>query len=163
LAGLCADQLVLETELASPRGMLGALKRRLIGADNSSSSMLFHEGDEVNRDPTNWWSPTARCVEAMLRSCGFCAVRTVAARRARGVVHGFAPRHGDDVANMIRRYGTERVAAQSARCFDWPADAAGIEPRLRQASIPQFATLRQALAESASKQWHQHERWSARA
>ena len=163
LAQLCDDQLILETELASPRGLLGAFKRRIVGADNASSSMLFHEGDEVNRDPTNWWSPTARCVESMLRSCGFCAVQTVTVRRARGVVHGFSPRHGKDVAQLVQRFGQERVLRQAAQLFGWPNDVTELEARLRESTIPQFAALRQALAESASKQWHQQDKWSAQA
>ena len=163
LAGLCADQLVLETELASPRGVMGALKRRLVGADNAASSMLFHEGDEVNRDPTNWWSPTARCVEAMLRSSGFCDVKTVARRRARGVIQGFSPRHGADVPELERNYGSAEVARHLNAILGESNSEASLESRLRSLSIPQFAMLRQTLAEDRSKRWHQHDKWSARA
>ncbi len=37
--------------------------------------MAFYPGTELNRDPTNWWGPNPRAVEAMLRDVGFRKVR----------------------------------------------------------------------------------------
>ncbi len=37
----------------------------------------YFEGDEYNGDPTNFWAPNRRCLEAMLRDVGFKRVETV--------------------------------------------------------------------------------------
>jgi len=37
----------------------------------------YFEGDEYNGDPTNFWAPNRRCLEAMLRDVGFSRVETV--------------------------------------------------------------------------------------
>jgi len=37
--------------------------------------MQFHPGATLGNDPTNWWTPNRRCVEAMLRDLGFQQVR----------------------------------------------------------------------------------------
>ncbi len=34
----------------------------------------FFEGNELNNDPSNWWGLNRRCIEALLRSCGFQAI-----------------------------------------------------------------------------------------
>ena len=33
--------------------------------------MRFFENDDLNDDPSNWWAPNRRCLEAMLRTSGF--------------------------------------------------------------------------------------------
>jgi len=33
--------------------------------------MVFFPGKELNNDPTNWWAPNIRCLEAMLKVSGF--------------------------------------------------------------------------------------------
>ena len=33
--------------------------------------MRFFEGRELMGDPTNWWAPNRRCLEALLRASGF--------------------------------------------------------------------------------------------
>jgi tRNA (mo5U34)-methyltransferase len=37
----------------------------------------YFEGDEYNGDPTNFWAPNRRCLEAMLRDVGFSRIETV--------------------------------------------------------------------------------------
>jgi tRNA (mo5U34)-methyltransferase len=37
--------------------------------------MQFHPGMTLGNDPTNWWTPNRRCVEAMLHELGFQQVR----------------------------------------------------------------------------------------
>ncbi|HEX2062937.1 MAG TPA: DUF1698 domain-containing protein [Acidimicrobiales bacterium] len=37
----------------------------------------FLEGDELDGDPTNWWSPNLRAVESMCRAAGFSRVEVV--------------------------------------------------------------------------------------
>jgi tRNA (mo5U34)-methyltransferase len=37
----------------------------------------YFEGDEYNADPTNFWAPNRRCLEAMLRDVGFKRIQTV--------------------------------------------------------------------------------------
>ena len=158
LAHLCQDQVIVESELASPRGLWGAVKRRIRGADNATSSMLFHESDELNHDPTNWWTPTPKCIEAMLRSCGFCGVRTVCVHRARGVSHGFAPHHGDDVPRLVQTYGPSEVATAATTVLEHPVDPEQAVAELQSAAIFQLAAIRQLLVEQASKQWHEQNR-----
>jgi len=36
----------------------------------------FCQGSSLNADPTNYWAPTTRCVEAMLDECGFSVSKT---------------------------------------------------------------------------------------
>jgi tRNA (mo5U34)-methyltransferase len=43
----------------------------------ATASMEFYEGDEYGGDPTNWWGPSVRLVEAMCRVCGFKGVEKV--------------------------------------------------------------------------------------
>lgn len=40
-------------------------------------SMTFYEGDEYGGDPTNWWGPSVKLVEAMCRTSGFSLVEKV--------------------------------------------------------------------------------------
>ncbi len=51
------EQLILETHIERVGG--------------SRPAMVFYQGSELNRDPTNWWGPTPSAVEAMLSSVGF--------------------------------------------------------------------------------------------
>lgn len=38
-------------------------------------TMVYYENDELNHDPSNWWGPNRKCVEAMLRTAGFCNIQ----------------------------------------------------------------------------------------
>ena len=40
-------------------------------------AMFYYEGDELNKDATNWWGPNKLCVEAMLRTTGFKNIEQV--------------------------------------------------------------------------------------
>jgi tRNA (mo5U34)-methyltransferase len=35
---------------------------------------VYYEHGECNNDPTNWWGPSSRCIEAMLRTGGFSRI-----------------------------------------------------------------------------------------
>lgn len=52
-------------------------------ADLTRPAMAFYPGAELAGDPTNWWGPNPLAVEAMLRSVGFRAVKTVSIFRPR--------------------------------------------------------------------------------
>ena len=43
----------------------------------------FFEGEELDRDPTNWWGANSACIEAMIRSSGFKRVECIAKRATR--------------------------------------------------------------------------------
>jgi tRNA (mo5U34)-methyltransferase len=79
---LCNDQLVLESEIR--RGWSPTLK--------------FLPGKELNRDPSNWWVPTKKCLIAMVESAGFKVERSIqhthhrfmlSARKVRDVAPAF--------------------------------------------------------------------------
>ncbi len=36
--------------------------------------MRFFPGSELNNDPSNWWAPNRRCVEALMQGSGFSDV-----------------------------------------------------------------------------------------
>lgn len=40
-------------------------------------AMIYYEGNELAGDPTNWWGPNQKCVEAMLRTVGFKSIEMV--------------------------------------------------------------------------------------
>lgn len=155
LARLCSGQIILETELVSPPGLWGKIKRRILGPDNATPSMRFIESTEVNRDPTTWWTPTAKCVEAMLRSAGFCAVSTAVIRRVRGAFCGFTPDVGDDAERLIHAFGDASTAGALTRLLHTEIAAPDVLQRLQQLTIPQFAAIQQDLAEESSRKWHQ--------
>jgi len=41
-------------------------------------AMAFYVGDELNRDPTNWWAPNVVGLCDMLRAVGFTRMQVVA-------------------------------------------------------------------------------------
>ena len=143
IASLCREKLILETRLDSPFGLWGALKRRLLGPDNRSSSMRFCEGAQVNADPTTWWTPTAQCVGAMLRSCGFCSVKQVDKQGWRGIFHGDSPRWGSDVLDLVQSLGSQRVALAYEEETGCSLEGKEVVETLRKVSIPQFAAIKQ--------------------
>jgi tRNA (mo5U34)-methyltransferase len=57
IAPISRELLVVETETALD--------------DEDRPAMVFFPGAELNRDPTNWWAPNIRCMDAMLRHVGF--------------------------------------------------------------------------------------------
>ena len=151
-AQLCRQRLILETRLDSPFGLWGALKRRLLGPDNTRASMRFCERDEINGDPTNWWTPTAKCVQAMLRSSGFCAVEKVAQQGWRGIFHGCHPRLGRDAGELVQSLGEGLVAQSCREELEGPVEEGQVVDILHGVSIPQFAAIKQKALEAARKQ-----------
>lgn len=67
IAAVTRHQLILETkvDLLSCR----------------SPAMAFYVGDDLNRDPTNWWAPNVAGLRDMLRAVGFKSVQVVSAPR----------------------------------------------------------------------------------
>jgi tRNA (mo5U34)-methyltransferase len=63
---LCRDRLFLETHVSDEE--FPELADRPVA--------VFCHGASLNADPTNYWAPTTRCVEAMLDECGFDVVTT---------------------------------------------------------------------------------------
>lgn len=67
--GVVGKQLILETHVDL--------------ADLTRPAMAFYPGTELAGDPSNWWGPNPLAVEAMLKSVGFRAVKTVSIFRPR--------------------------------------------------------------------------------
>jgi tRNA (mo5U34)-methyltransferase len=61
MAQLAGDTFILET--------------RMTMRHTRKPVMQFHPGQTLENDPTNWWTPNRRCVEAMLRDVGFREIR----------------------------------------------------------------------------------------
>lgn len=61
VALLSADTLIVET--------------RMTMRHSRKPVMQFHPGRTLENDPTNWWTPNRRCVEAMLRDLDFRQIR----------------------------------------------------------------------------------------
>ena len=96
----------------------------------------------------------------MLRSTGFCNVRTVWQLERRGMFHGYSPRHGSDAANLIQQYGEADVRATMDSVCGSSIAAADALTALKALTIEDFGNVKQTLAEQRSKQWHQVERWN---
>jgi hypothetical protein len=160
IAALCRRQLIMETEVADlPQGRRFRLLSSLTGYKAPQSWMEFYPGDEINRDPTTWWAPTPRCAEEMLRSCGFCGVKTVSNALRRGMFHGFPPRQGEDVEVLLRAYGRTLVASICTQVVGRQTTEAEVLDTLREMTIVDFGRVRQGVAEARSKHWHQGDRW----
>jgi tRNA (mo5U34)-methyltransferase len=67
VAEVTVGQLILETEVD------------LIGLSRPAAA--FYPGDELNRDPTNWWAPNPAALAGMLRAVGFARVEAVSGPR----------------------------------------------------------------------------------
>ena len=57
-ASVCNDVFLLETHVT-------------LSDDLQWPMMLFYPGSELNDEPTNWWGPNVRCVDAMMEHLGF--------------------------------------------------------------------------------------------
>ena len=160
LATLCRKQLIVETEVASiPEGRRAQLAKALAGSPFPEHWMEFFPGGEINHDPTTFWAPSIPCAEAMLRSCGFCGVKTVSSANNRAVFHGFSPDVGNDVDQLIERAGASAVVPAATEVLGRAVEAANLATVLKRTSITEFGRIRQAALEIKAKQWHQHERW----
>ena len=57
-ASVCRDVFLLETHVT-------------LKDDDEWPMMLFYPGTELNNEPTNWWGPNIRCVDALVEHLGF--------------------------------------------------------------------------------------------
>jgi tRNA (mo5U34)-methyltransferase len=55
---VCKQELIVETHVT-------------LNDDLERPFMLFYPGTELNGEPTNWWGPNPRCVDAMVEHLGF--------------------------------------------------------------------------------------------
>ncbi len=155
LAEVCNDQIIVETEVVPERsGWKWQLLDPLLSEAIPEAYMVFIEGSEINRDPTNWWVQSRSCVEGMLRSCGFCDVKTVDHTWSRGVFHGFSPRHGNDVARFQQDYPGEIIEEAFRRAIG------NNRADLKTLTVVQFGKLKHEAAVLVAKKWHHHDRWS---
>lgn len=154
LAAVCREQIIVETEIVPDRGGLKwKLLRPWLGKVLPEAYMIFIDGDQINHDPTNWWVQSPRCIEGMLRSCGFCNVRTVDSTSSRGIFYGFSPEHGDDVTTIQEKYPEEII--REALRLAVGNDRVG----LRSLTVTQFGKVKQQAAELIAKKWHRGDRW----
>lgn len=87
---LCRGELYLETQvldnaLLLPDGTLTTLDAVSPGL-RELPIMQFHPGTSLNRDPTNYWTPSAACLTSMLEENQFKILRSNVAG-ARAIVH----------------------------------------------------------------------------
>jgi tRNA (mo5U34)-methyltransferase len=57
-AAVCKEQFIIETHVT-------------LNDDLKRPMMLFYPGTELNDEPTNWWGPNPRCVDALIEHLGF--------------------------------------------------------------------------------------------
>lgn len=72
---VCTQELIVETHVTT-------------NDDLEWPMMLFYPGTELNGEPTNWWGPNARCLDAMMEHLGFEIIGRVTAEQS---VAGFQP------------------------------------------------------------------------
>ncbi len=76
-ASVCNEVFLLETHCT-------------VNDDLSYPMMLFYPGSELNNDPTTWWGPNPRCVDAMMEHLGF-AVEDRVVWEQPGITGGIEP------------------------------------------------------------------------
>ena len=57
-ASICKQEFIVETHVT-------------LNDDLGLPMMLFYPGSELNDEPTNWWGPNARCMDALMEHLGF--------------------------------------------------------------------------------------------
>jgi len=71
-AAIAKEEFILETHVT-------------LNDDLNWPMMLFYPGTELNDEPTNWWGPNPRCVDAMMGHLGFEVIgRATAEQRVTG-------------------------------------------------------------------------------
>ncbi len=70
VASVTKDRLILETYVDN--------------LNNRRPSMVFYPDNNTNADPTSWWGPNVKCVEAMLKSVGFNKTKVISFKKHRG-------------------------------------------------------------------------------
>ncbi len=136
LAQLCNEQLILETAIVP-------------SADRPY--MQFLEWDESNQDYTNWWAFSVDCVVAMLRSCGFSAVRPTYEGNGRAVINAFAPRLGSGIRQLLARFG-DALVGEAYQHVVGPPPGSSLERNLADLPIDIFGKVKQWAAER--EQWY---------
>ena len=61
------------------------------GLKNRRPAMIYYPGTDANPDPTSWWGPNIKCVEAMLKTVGFQKTTVASLKKHRGI---FSPNTG---------------------------------------------------------------------
>lgn len=101
LAAITRETMVLETVLDAP--------------SETRPGMIFYPGDELDGDPTNWWGPNRRCVEALLELYGFKQIAFAMNGKARGSFHAHKQLlHGKSLRGQ-QRGGRARSNRQGSR------------------------------------------------
>ena len=76
-------------KIASVTKELLIVESLCINKYNNEAVAWFFEKDEWKKDPTNWWGPNRKCIEAMTRAAGFKEVRCVSNFNGRISLHAF--------------------------------------------------------------------------
>ncbi len=160
LAPLCDDLLILETTLVPQPSGLKDQAMALLTRTSSRPHMVFQEHEKaVNPDPTVWWHCTTECVEAMLRSCGFCDVQTVNADGNRGVFHARGPQHGNDAAALLGKYGHKVVGQALADVMHKSSNhQSDVLQVLKSLTVAEFGAVKQRSRELFARDWHHTQR-----
>lgn len=77
-ANVCRETFLLETHVT-------------LNDDLSRPMMLFYPGADVANDPTTWWGPNPRCVDAMMEELGFAVEDRSIWEQPGGVTGGLEP------------------------------------------------------------------------
>jgi tRNA (mo5U34)-methyltransferase len=104
LAAVTRDVAVIETHLD-----LSATDR---------PAMVFYPGTELNNDPTNWWGPNRRCVEALLKLVGFERVvhqPHPLVKDARGIFHAYKKASSTVALNVSTPPALDRPRGSATR------------------------------------------------
>ncbi len=73
---VCKEMMIVETHMDA--------------LDYSRPAMVFYPGNILNNDPSNFWGPNLKCIEAMLREVGFKKLIVFSPYQpARIVIHAF--------------------------------------------------------------------------
>lgn len=159
LAEICNGQLILETMYPDfkRRNWQTKFASRLFDRLGWGNFMVFYGGDDVNRDPTNWWAQSPACVRAMLQSSGFCDIYELPGKEA--TFHAYHPRRSKDVDVFVAASDPSALQQVCKEVYGSGADVSQPAQLIRNGSIPQFAAVKQRVAELKAKQWHQVDRW----
>ena len=76
-------------KIASVTKEMMILESLCIDKYNNEAVAWFYEKDEWKKDPTNWWGPNQKCIEAMVRAAGFKKVECVDKSNGRITIHAF--------------------------------------------------------------------------
>lgn len=109
------------------------LETHLDLAEVAYPAMRYYPGRELQDDPTNWWGPNRKCIEALLENAGFTDIRfTSYPTGYRGIFHARKADHlyGIDMAHRtLSARLTERLREAGELFAERaPADAGSAPP-----------------------------------